>query len=123
MNESKFFRTNGVNWGVWMLEDGSRRCEDNEEEHIPYGVLLGRACGYCLMNHYDIPVFLLSFLVLFLSVNRCCYCVVTVAIVCALLCLRFPILNAPLWSPLVVLYFHKDWNVNFGNIQVHWTRQ
>ena len=90
---------------------------------VPFSAYLGRACGYCLLNHYDIPVFILSFVVLFLSVNRCCYCVVVVAILCALLCLRFPILNAPLWSSLVVLYFHKDWNVNFGNIQVHWNRQ
>jgi hypothetical protein len=94
----------------------------SEEDHVSCGVLFGRACGYCLMNHYDIPVFLLSFLILYLSVNRCCYCVVVVAIVCALLCLRFPLLNAPLWSSLVVLYFHKDWNVNFGNVEVHWTR-
>jgi hypothetical protein len=93
------------------------------EEPISWGVFVGRACGYCLMNHYDIPIFFLSFLVLYLSVNRCCYCVVVVTVVCALLCLRFPILNAPLWSSLVVLYFHKEWNVNFGNVQVHWTRQ
>ena len=46
----------------------------SEEDHVPCGVLFGRACGYCLMNHYDIPVFLLSFLILYLSVNRCCYC-------------------------------------------------
>jgi hypothetical protein len=106
-----------------MLGDVSRECDDEyDAERITYCVMLGRTCGYCLMNHYDIPVFLLSFVVLFLSVNRCCYCVVTVTIVCALLCLRFPILNAPLWSSLVVLYFHKDWNVNFGSIQVHWTR-
>jgi hypothetical protein len=109
-----------------MLNNAASSCSDREgddDERIPCGVMLGRACGYCLLNHYDIPVFILSFVVLYLSVNRCCYCVVTVAIVCALLCLRFPILNAPLWSSLVVLYFHKDWNVNFGNIQVHWNRE
>lgn len=105
-----------------MLEKGESDLQDGDE-NVSCGVLTGRACGYWLMNHYDIPVFLLSFLVLYLSVNRCCYCVVVVAIVCALLCLRFPILNAPLWSSLVVLYFHKDWNVNFGNVEVHWTRQ
>lgn len=110
-----------------MLGSVSRDREEEDDEYdaerITYCVMLGRACGYCLMNHYDIPIFLLSFVVLFLSVNRCCYCVVTVTIVCALLCLRFPILNAPLWSSLVVLYFHKDWNVNFGSIQVHWNRE
>ena len=95
----------------------------NNNNNISFSVYFGRACGYCLLNHYDIPVFILSFAVLFLSVNSCCYCVVVVAILCALLCLRFPILNAPLWSSLIVLYFHKDWNVNFGNIQVHWNRQ
>jgi hypothetical protein len=106
-----------------MLEKGESDLQDEDEERVSYGVLLGRACGYCLLNHYDIPVFLISFLVLFLSVNRCCYCVVVVAVVCALLCLRFPILNAPLWSSLVVLYFHKDWNINFGNVEIHWARQ
>ena len=98
-------------------------CEDEPAREVTYGVLVGRACGYCIVNHYDIPVFLLSFLVLYLSVDRCCYCVVVVALVCALLCLRFPILNAPLWSALVVLYFHKDWNVNFGSVQLHWSRK
>jgi hypothetical protein len=106
-------------------EEGEEESSSSSEssDNIPFSVYLGRACGYCLLNHYDIPIFILSFAVLFLSVNHCCYCVVVVAILCALLCLRFPILNAPLWSSLVVLYFHKDWNVNFGNIQVHWNRQ
>jgi hypothetical protein len=105
-----------------MLES-NEGCDEETDNDVSYGVLVGRACGYCFVNHYDIPVFLLSFLVLYLSVNRCCYCVVVVAIVCSLLCLRFPLLNAPLWSSLVVLYFHKDWNINFGNIEVHWARQ
>ena len=87
-----------------------------------WGVVCGRMCGYCLLNHYDIPVFFISFIILYFSVDRCCYCVVVVAIMSALLCMRFPVLNAPLWSALVVLYFHKDWSVNFGNMRFHWSR-
>ena len=95
--------------------------EDSAEEDS-WGVVCGRMCGYCLLNHYDIPVFFISFIILYFSVDRCCYCVVVVAIMSALLCMRFPVLNAPLWSALVVLYFHKDWSVNFGNMRFHWSR-
>jgi hypothetical protein len=127
-SDSSSSKSNGRRSRDRSTTDGYYHHEEEEDDDdtatsVSCGVLAGRACGYCLLNHYDIPIFLLSFLVLYLSVNRCCYCVVTVTIVCALLCLRFPILNAPLWSSLVVLYFHKDWNVNFGNIEVHWTRQ
>ena len=114
------------------VEGGKRRkntdvcVDENEDDSDPdtesWGVVFGRLCGYCLLNHYDIPVFLISFIILYLSVDRCCYCVVVVAIMSALLCMRFPVLNAPLWSALVVLYFHKDWNVNFGNLRFHWSR-
>ena len=121
---------------VCMVDAGSKktvdgRCnsdlyvdvnEDNDSEAESCGVVCGRFCGYCLLNHYDIPVFLISFIVLYFSVDRCCYCVVVVAIMSALLCMRFPVLNAPLWSALVVLYFHKDWSINFGNMRFHWSR-
>ena len=45
-----------------------------------------------------------------------------VAIVSALMCMRFPLLNATLWSALIVLYLHKDWNMNFGNVKISWNR-
>ena len=96
--------------------------EESDSEAESAGVICGRLCGYCLLNHYDIPVFLISFVILYFSVDRCCYCVVVVAIMSALLCMRFPVLNAPLWSALVVLYFHKDWSINFGNMRFHWSR-
>ena len=96
--------------------------EDSDSETESWGGVCGRLCGYCLLNHYDIPVFLISFVILYFSVDRCCYCVVVVAIMSALLCMRFPVLNAPLWSALVVLYFHKDWSINFGNMRFHWSR-
>lgn len=75
-----------------------------------------------MINHSDIPLFFLSFVILYLSINKCCYCVMVVAIVSALLCMRFPLLNATLWSSLIVLYLHKDWNLNFGNVKVTWNR-
>ena len=83
---------------------------------------VGQGCAWCLINHTDIPLFFLSFIILYLSINRCCYCVVVVAIVSALMCMRFPLLNATLWSALIVLYLHKDWNLNFGNVKVSWNR-
>ena len=86
------------------------------------GVWLGQGCIWCMINHSDIPLFFLSFIVLYLSINRCCYCVMVVAIISAMLCMRFPLLNATLWSSLIVLYLHKDWNLNFGNVKISWNR-
>ena len=93
-----------------------------EEERQGLGAWMGQSCAWCMINHSDIPLFFLSFIVLYLSINKCCYCVMVVAIISALLCMRFPLLNATLWSSLVVLYLHKDWNLNFGNVKVTWNR-
>ena len=80
------------------------------------GEVLGRGCALCIVNHFDIPVFCLSSLILYLSVNRCCHCVLVVALVSALLCMRFRILNATLWSAILVLYMHKDWDLSLIHI-------
>ena len=99
--------------------------EENDwfsDETQSFGAWLGQTCAWCMINHSDIPLFFLSFIVLYLSINRCCYCVMVVAIVSALLCMRFPLMNATLWSSLIVLYLHKDWNLNFGNVKVSWNR-
>ncbi len=93
-----------------------------EEERQGLGAWMGQTCAWCMINHSDIPLFFLSFIVLYLSINKCCYCVMIVAIISALLCMRFPLLNATLWSSLVVLYLHKDWNLNFGNVKLTWNR-
>ena len=93
-----------------------------EEDDVPWYKVISRTCLQCMINNSDIPLFFLSLVVLFLSVNRCCYCVVVVAIISALTCMRFRLMNATLWSALIVLYCHKDWNVNFGNVQVMWNR-
>jgi hypothetical protein len=100
----------------WGVDD----TEDTDEQSC--GESVGQGCAWCLINHTDIPLFFLSFIILYLSINRCCYCVVVVAIVSALMCMRFPLLNATLWSALIVLYLHKDWNLNFGNVKVSWNR-
>jgi hypothetical protein len=92
------------------------------EENESVGAMIGRGCAWCMINHSDIPLFFLSLLVMYLSINHCCYCVMVVAIISALLCMRFPLLNATLWSALIVLYLHKDWNLNFGNVKVSWNR-
>jgi hypothetical protein len=92
------------------------------EENESYGSMIGRGCAWCMLNHSDIPLFFISFLILYLSINRCCYCVFIVAIISALMCMRFPLLNATLWSSLIVLYLHKDWNINFGNVKIAWNR-
>ena len=94
----------------------------NEEQDESIGVAMGRCCAWCILNHIDIPMFILSFLILYLSVDRCCYCVFMVALMSALLCMRFPILNATLWSALAVLYLHKDWNLSFGDVKIVWNR-
>ena len=93
-----------------------------EEESPPMSVAVGRGCAWCVVNHFDIPVFFLSFLILYLSVNRCCYCVLVVALVSAFLCTRFRLMNATLWSAILVLYLHKDWNVSFGDVRISWNR-
>jgi hypothetical protein len=36
--------------------------------------------------------------------------------------MRFRILNATLWSALIVLYMHKDWDLSFGAVRVSWNR-
>ena len=92
------------------------------DESQSIGVWIGQGCVWCMINHSDIPLFFLSFIVLYLSINRCCYCVMVVAIISAILCMRFPLLNATLWSSLIVLYLHKDWNLNFGNVKISWNR-
>ena len=93
-----------------------------DDDRQSFGEWIGQGCAWCMINHSDIPLFFLSFVVLYLSINRCCYCVMVVAIVSALMCMRFPLLNATLWSSLIVLYLHKDWNLNFGNVKVSWNR-
>ena len=96
--------------------------ESCEEESPPASVVIGRGCAWCVVNHFDFPVFCLSFLILYLSVNRCCYCVIVVALVSAFMCMRFRIMNATLWSAILVLYLHKDWNVSFGDVRISWNR-
>jgi len=95
---------------------------DDEGDEDSVGRLLGRCCVWFLVNHIDIPLFFVSFLVLYLSANRCCYCVFMVAVVSALLCMRFRILNATLWSALLVLYMRKDWDLAFGTVRLSWNR-
>ena len=95
---------------------------DDECEEDGLGTWLGQFCAQCLLNHIDIPVFSISLIILYLSVDRCCYCVLLVALVSAFMCLRFPVLNATLWSALIVLYLHKNWNINFGDIKISWNR-
>ena len=97
-------------------------CDEDEEEDESVGVRCGRCCVWFVTNHIDLPVFIISFLILYLSVNRCCYCVFMVAIISASMCMRFPILNATLWSAILVLYMHKDWNLSFGDIKIAWNR-
>ena len=104
------------------LEASSKDDAEDEPEEESIGSMLGSCCVWFLVNHIDIPLFFISFLVLFLSVNRCCYCVFMVAIVSGLLCMRFRILNATLWSALIVLYMHKDWDLAFGAVRVSWNR-
>jgi len=104
------------------------RTHAGDEDWLPeadgqsFGEWIGQGCAWCMINHSDIPLFLLSFVVLYLSINRCCYCVMVVAIVSALMCMRFPLLNATLWSSLIVLYLHKDWKLSFGDVKVSWNR-
>ena len=106
--------------GISAEEEGIEA--NDESEGASCGETVGQGCAWCLINHTDIPLFFISFLVLYLSINRCCYCVMVVAIVSALMCMRFPLLNATLWSALIVLYLHKDWNMNFGNVKISWNR-
>jgi hypothetical protein len=96
--------------------------ESDEDEEESIGVRCGRCCVWFVTNHIDLPVFIISFLILYLSVNKCCYCVFMVAIISASMCMRFPILNATLWSAIVVLYLHKDWNLSFGDVKIVWNR-
>ena len=49
------------------------------DDEAPLSVEIGRGCAWCHVNHVDIPVFFLSFLVLYLSVNTCTFCVFVVA--------------------------------------------
>jgi hypothetical protein len=102
------------------VEDGAR--DDDDEEEPSVGVMLGRGCAWCIVNHFDIPVFFLSFIVLYLSVGRCCYCVLVVAIISGIMCVRFRIMNATLWSAILVLYLHKSWNLSFGDVKISWDR-
>ena len=130
-----------MTWRSLPLAETARTRPDNKDEYIYKACLqepmmtddaacdedepsawLGRWCAQCLMNHIDIPMFFISFLVLYLSIDRCCYCVLLVALVSAFMCIRFPILNATLWSALIVLYLHKNWNINFGDVKVSWNR-
>jgi hypothetical protein len=104
------------------MKDLESTTDYDEDDIIPCHKIILRSCAQCIMNNADIPLFFVSLLVLFLSVNRCCYCVVVVAIISALTCMRFRVMNATLWSALIVLYWHKDWNINFGNVQIVWNR-
>ena len=102
--------------------DGGGGGDDEGDNEDSVGRLLGRCCVWFLVNHIDIPLFFVSFLVLYLSANRCCYCVFMVAVVSALLCMRFRILNATLWSALLVLDMRKDWDLAFGTVRLSWNR-
>jgi len=95
---------------------------EGEEDDASVGTALGRGCAWCIVNHFDIPVFFLSFIILYLSVGRCCYCVLVVAMLSGIMCIRFRIMNATLWSALLVLYLHKDWNISFGDVKISWNR-
>lgn len=103
------------------MKDTEKQTEDDEREES-FGACIGRCCAHCMIHHIDIPIFFVSLGVLYLSMDRCCYCVMVVAIISALMCLRFPILNATLWSAIIVLYMHKDWHLNFGDVKVTWNR-
>ena len=103
------------------IEEQKKKSSDDDEDES-FAMLAGRCCAWCIINHIDIPMFIISFIVLYLSVDRCCYCVFVVAFISAFLCMRFPILNATLWSALAVLYLHKDWNLNFGDVKITWNR-
>ncbi|GEM_PF-3598240 len=102
--------------------DSCKDCDDDSDEKPTMSEMFGRGAAWCIVNHFDIPIFLLSSLVLYLSVNRCCHCVLVVAIVSALLCIRFRILNATLWSAILVLYMHKDWDISLGAVRITWNR-
>jgi hypothetical protein len=105
---------------ITVNEKSTNDEEECDEETV--GALMGRCCVWFLLNHIDIPIFIISFLILYLSVNRCCYCVFVVALVSAFMCMRFPILNATLWSAIAVLYLHKNWNLSFGDVKIEWSR-
>jgi hypothetical protein len=92
--------------------------DDNEES---IGTRVGRGCVWCMINNADIPMFFLSLVVLYLSVNTCIYCVMAVGIISALLCSRFRLLNGTLWASLLVLWTH-DWSMSFGRLDVHWSQ-
>ena len=103
-----------------MKPDDPEDPEDEEAESV--GAALGRCCAHFVLNHVDIPIFFISFFILYISINRCCYCVLVVAIISALMCMRFPVLNSTLWSAIIVLYLHKDWNINLGDLKITWNR-
>ena len=94
----------------------------DDEEDVPFCSLVGRGFARCLLNHLDIPIFLLSFIVMYFSASRCIYCVFIIAIISALLCVRFRILNATLWSAILVLYFQKDWDITLGSVKIMWNK-
>ena len=103
-----------------MIEKGSSNVSE-EETPESCGAATGRGCVWCMVNNADMPMFFISLLVLYLSVNTCIYCVMIVGIVSALLCSRFRLLNGTLWASLVVLWTH-DWNMSVGRLDVHWSQ-
>ena len=105
--------------------EGEKKIIDIEacDEPIePMSTTVGRACAWCVINHIDIPIFCLSFLILYLSSSQCPYCVFIVALVSALTCTHFRMLNATLWSAILVLYLQKDCNIKLGNISIGYNR-
>ena len=105
------------------IETAEVVCDDDDDD-MPesIGKSIGRGCIYCCMTHADIPVFVLSIIVMYLSVGTCIYCVMVVGAVSAVLCTRFHILNGTLWASLVILWFH-DWALSFGKLDVRWSQK
>ena len=92
---------------------------DDDDESC--GATVGKGCVWCMVNNVDIPMFFISLVILFLSVNSCTYCVMVVGVVSALLCSRFRLLNGTLWASLVILWTH-DWKLSFGRLDMHWSQ-
>ena len=42
---------------------------DDDDEDESMGVMCGRCCVWFITNHIDIPMFAISFIILYLSVN------------------------------------------------------
>jgi hypothetical protein len=105
-------------------DDANSSSPDDDDDDTPesVGKTMGRGFVWCCINHTDLPIFLLSVLVMYLSVGSCLYCIVIVGMVSAILCTRFHILNATLWVSLEILWYH-DWALSFGRLDVWWSQR